>query len=271
MHTILKEYVDKQLDEASGFVLKYLPINLTTNQIYESLIEEPHVIKAFAEATQYLPTASMHKRVDAMYGDTNLKLLLRFQPTEKYNVFLMPKYDLKINSQSELGKALALPVKLATDWEMLSKVWSRMAGQVGDVGMLALLFPWLQEIFIGFDPAKTDKWPKIKSEQEKILREVRKIMAGRVPNRFPRLTARLNEVCRSGRTLLSQYRMLEATFNIESLTSSPVSIERMGLSLPEWLNQHMDEVLQDWAEEELERTSAGKEILEYIQKERDAA
>ena len=249
MHAALTALIDKKLSEAAEFVIRYMPLDLTTNQIYEGLVGEPHVAQAFREAIQYLPPASVNRRINLTIDKQELLVSLRLQPTEEYPVFLIPKYDLKVTRESDLGRALTLSIQVTREWEMLTKTWDKFKGASPDSHTLGFLFPWLREIMLNFDLFTLDSVPSRKQEREQIEREVRAIHRRNPPKSFPRLSIELNRVCQSGKRLFGQYRMLEAAMSNADLTRSRLSIDRATSLSPPWLSDHLDEAVADWFEQ----------------------
>jgi hypothetical protein len=249
MNTHLVKYIDKKLDEAASFVIRYMPVNMTTDRIYEDLVGEPHVVAAFREAVRYLPPSSLNRRTVLKLGEQTLFAQLRFAPTDAYPVFLMPKYDLAVTQESELGQALGMAIQVTREWEMLIKTWEKFREAAPDPHTLGFLFPWLREIMLDFNIGLLDVNVKLKADREKIEREVRAIHRRFPPKSFPRLSIELNRVCQSGKRLFGQYRMLEALTRENDLTRAALSIDRATNLSPAWLHEHMEECISDWFEE----------------------
>jgi hypothetical protein len=249
MNPHLVSYIDKKLEEAASFVTRYMPMNLSTDAIYEGLLSEPHVVAAFREAVKYLPQATHNRRVVVKLDGHELMVSLRLAPTEKYSVFLMPKYELTITQESELGQAMALAIQVSREWEMLTKTWIAFKTIALDTAILAFLFPWLREIMLDFHFGLLDVNIKLKSERLQIEREVKVIHCRAVPKRFPRLSIELNQVCQSGKRLFGQYRMLEAATISTDRDRAALSIDRASNLAPDWLALHLEEVLATWREE----------------------
>jgi hypothetical protein len=248
MNQHLMSFIDKKLEEASSFVTRYMPIDLSTDAIYEGLVGEPHVAAAFREAVKYLPPSSvLSRRASVKLDGRELMVSLRLQPTEKYSVFLMPKYELVVTRESELGQAMALAIQVSCEWEMLTKTWNSFKALVPDTTILAFLFPWLREIMLEFHFGLLDVGVKLKSERLQIEREVKAIHRRAIPKRFPRLSIELNQVCQSGKRLFGQYRMLEAA--TKDADRAALSIDRASNLAPDWLALHTEEVLAAWQEE----------------------
>jgi hypothetical protein len=255
MHAALIAFIDKKLSEAADFVLRHMPVALSTDEIYENLVGEPHVVAAFKEAGKYLPPSSLNRRINlgihTPYPPFEIKLLvsLRLDPTEKYPVLLLPKYDLDVTHESALGQALTMSINVAREWEMLTQTWEKFKGAVPDPHVLGFLFPWLREIMLNFDLELLDVGIRRKQEREQIEREVRAIQRRMPPKSFPRLSIELNRVCQSGKRLFGQYRMLEAAAT--SIERAPLSINRATNLAPAWLDEHIGECISDWFEEKV--------------------
>jgi hypothetical protein len=249
MNTHLVSYIDKKLDEAANFVIRYMPVNMPTDRIYEDLVGEPHVAAAFREAVKYLPPSALNRRAILKLGDLLLNVSLRFAPTDAYPVFLMPKYDLAVTHESELGQSMSMAIQVTREWEMLIKTWEKFREAAPDPHTLGFLFPWLREIMLDFHVGLLDVSIKRKADREKIEREVRAIQRRFPPKSFPRLSIELNRVCQSGKRLFGQYRMLEASTKDTDLTRAALSIDRVTNLSPAWLNEHMEECIAGWFEE----------------------
>lgn len=246
MNPHLMKYIDKKLDEAANFVIRYMPVDMPTDRIYEDLVGEPHVLAAFREAIKYLPPSSLSRRAVLKLDDLTLNVSLRFNPTDAYPVFLMPSYDLAVTQESELGQALGMAIQVTREWEMLIKTWERFKEAVPDPHTLGFLFPWLREIMLEFHIGLLDVNIKLKAERMKLEREVRAIQRRMPPKHFPRLSIELNRVCQSGKKLFGQYRMLEASTRDNDLSRAPLSIDRATNLSPAWLAEHMNECISDW-------------------------
>lgn len=56
----------------------------------------------------------------------------------------------------------------------------------------------------------------------------------------------LSAVARSGKTLFSQYRLIDAAYDHRTLTVSPITVERTPSLLEPWLKEHLAEALDEW-------------------------
>ena len=252
MHPYLYTAVEESIAEARQFMLRTMPIGLTNDQIYESLLGDAQVAQAFANAARYLPTGGLSRRVTTMTEDYGtLSLNIRLTPTEKYPVFLIPKDIPVFSRKSDLSRALALPFRVARDWHMLGFAFTRLANDVDDVNALAFIFPWIREIISRWNEEHPgpvlDRRQRPSRVRGLIDKDVKAILSEKTPHRFPRLGEQLNNVCRSGKTLFSQYRMLEASHS--GSPPSPVVLESPTASVPDWLVTHLNEVLDEWKEE----------------------
>ena len=260
MHDNLKRYIKKRMDEAAGFVVKYMPVGMDTDTIYESIIGEPHVAKAFSEAVQYLPPSITHRRAALFVGDQLMTVMLKFAPTDKYPVFLLPKYDLHVTQESELAQSLAMAIEVARDWDLLTKTWEAFVNLGLDAHTMAFLFPWVREITLNPDMMELFYGLRQKAEREKIEREVRATQRRFAPKNFPKVSVELNRVCQSGKRLFGQYRMLEAAMKAEDLTQAPLSIDKLNLGhLSPWVFEHINEAVEDWREDEHKREEQEKQ------------
>ena len=254
MHRTLNAHITEAINDASTFVLRHMPVNATTDEIYEDLIGDPQMAEAFANAAKYLPPNSLHKRItipSEEYG--RLSLNVRLTPTDKYPAFLMPQRTIDqkpLTHESRLSQALALPIRVARDWVMLKWAYEKLEANVDDAQALACLLPWMRELVAEWEKAyPTHPSFKPSRDRQAINRDVYAIMNERIPKRFPRVTEQLNSVCLSGKAMFSQYRMLKACST--NLDTAPVSVDVVAFELPVWLLMDMGEVLDDWKEEQL--------------------
>ena len=259
MNTTLFDYINGAMLEASTYVLRFMPINLTPAQVYEGLLQDQAMAQAFKAAVKYLTPSSLNRRINVTVGGAATSLNLRLPSTEQYPFYLMPASTAatKITPESELGQALAIPLQVARDWESLSWVFSRMATEVEDVRALAVLFPWIVDLVEQWERDNprphTMRPTKPSKARLEIEKDIKLITSGRVPGRFPRLTSDLSTLCKSGRTLFSQYRMIEASYRAGDLSMPFATVERSVAIMPAWVPEHLDMVLADWRDDEFIR------------------
>ena len=251
MHRGLGELVNKRIAEASSFVTQHMPIHLTADEIYEDLVGEPHILEAFRNAMRYLPPTRLSRFTEVQCGEFSVQVSLKLEPTDKYPVFLWPKYDLRITPESELGQSMLLSIQVLNEWSMLKAAWERLLPAVPDARVLGFLFPWLREIMLDVDFNIMESPPRLKSEREQIEREVRAIQRRMPPSHFPRLSADLNKVCQSGKRLFGQYRMLEAATK-DNLVRPQLRVSSVQNLNPAWLAEHLNEAVADWIDDQLE-------------------
>ena len=256
MHTTLASHIELQIRIASEFVIRYMPIGLEPEVIYEELIGNEEMAQAFANAAKYLPPVAMSKRMSIIIDDWGMQSVnVKLPPCDKYPTYLWPQQSTNwpmLTRQSRLHRALALPLRVTRDWRMLHETFSRMEAQMPPQA-LACIMPWIRQLVAEWEaenprPVMT-KPSKMRRE---LNRDVDAILDGRAPKRFPRLTEQLNTVCLSGKALFSQYRMLTATNTNPSPSMVIVEAPR---TLPDWLITHTQDVLEDWAAEQAERAT----------------
>ena len=229
------------IDVASTFVLNHTGCNMTDEQVYESLIEEPHVLEAFRNAVQYLPKAEFARYVDLDYAGRTIRVGLRFNPSKNYPVYFIPNYSLRVTEGSVLYHELALGVRLATEWQTLWYVSHRIMTEVDDAEIASFLLPWMRYLDISVIAEK-------KAEQRIIDRDIKTIKSRPMPRRFPAMTAGITEICNSGKRLFSQQRMLESGIGEMAWTGprAPASVSRSAEMVPEWVKEQMDNIMSDW-------------------------
>lgn len=252
MHRTLNVHIIEAINDASTFVLRHMPINATTDEIYEGLVDDPQMIAAFANAAKYLPPNGLHKRItihSEEYG--MLSLHVRLTPTDKYPAFLLPQRttdQIPLTRESRLSQALALPIRVARDWGMLKWAYEKLEANVDDAQALACLLPWMRELVAEWEQAHPISTVfKPNRDRQAINRDVQAVMSERIPKQFPRITEQLNSVCLSGKALFSQYRMLKACSTNLDVTSVSVDVTSEPST---WLVLDMGEVLDDWKEEQ---------------------
>ena len=263
MHGNLFDHIKGSIANANAFVLRHMPLNLTHDEIYEDLVGDPEIAQAFANAAQYLPPSSLSKHMVIETEEWGmLTLSVKLQPTEKYPAFLFPKQSLFLTRESKLSRALQLSMRVEQEWQMLFYAFNKMQDYV-DPSIVAFLFPWIRELIAEWRE-QNPIMAFIKSKQRVAIdREVNAILSDRAPRNFPRLTEELNAVCRSGKALFSQYRMLESTHSnappspvlVTSSYSRPVSL---------WLIEHVGDVLADWCKEREERAECERIGRDFI-------
>src|SRR4029077_20256281 len=122
----------------------------------------------------------------------------------------------------------------------------RIAVYALDSATLAYLMPWIRECLADFDSAGLPVGVS-QTERKAIGKEVATVMHDANVLYFPRLSKQLTAVARSGRTLFGQYRMLEAAYSSDTLTQSPITVERTPSLVEPWLKEHLAEALDAWA------------------------
>jgi hypothetical protein len=245
MNAYLRRFVQNRIEEAADFVLGHMPIDLPPQQVYQDLfggIAGGEILNKFRAAGEHLVPAVFAKRTSVMMKDMMLTFMLRLPPTDVDNVYFMPIEGFFINPESKLAQALKLPLHVAQQWVMLREAFDKLA-DVTDAKQIAMLMPWLRDMV---DTSTAGRIGGQKREVNKINAEVKIIMQGNVPNRFPRLTSQLNQVCLSGKPLFTQYRLLMDTVNETEGTLPPIAVTRNNTMLPSWFNQHLEEVIGDW-------------------------
>src|SRR5580765_1683249 len=90
MNVILYKHIRDEIETASSFVLRHMPIGLSTDQIYEDIVGKPEIAQAFAAAAKYLPPNAFNKRITVAAEEWGpLSLTLRLPPSPRYPMYLM--------------------------------------------------------------------------------------------------------------------------------------------------------------------------------------
>lgn len=246
----LTKFIDTKIAAANQFVLSRMPLGLTAEECYEELIGTlvggEAMLKAFRDAAQHLPPLMLHKRVSVAMDGRIVGMALRFTATTKYPHYLLPQAPLFITQASKLYRELSMPVRVARQWEELKFVWENMRNSEPSAVILMHLFPWLREIIAEFDIAALGL-DVTATDRRMIEAELKKIRREETPAMFPLLTPELNAVCKSGRELFGQFRMIEASISeTTNYTQAPITIEPTPTLVAPWIAKHIGEVMEDW-------------------------
>ena len=268
MNLHLIDYVDAKIATMGNFVGKFMPVDISVDSAYEEMLacssnHTPAMIAAFKEAVKYLAPVGNFKRFNFSLGDGRIaSIQARFNPTKNWPAFLIPDGNLVIDPEGKFAHLLDTPVRVATEWESLAYIWQRLrTPQYGlDVAQLAYLMPWIRECLADFDgrglPVSTSQVERkaIEKELATIMRDVDVLF-------FPRMSKALSEVMRSGKILFSQYRLIDAAYNHETLVMSPITVECTPSLLEPWLREHLAEALDEWTRDKAERTARQLEAV----------
>ena len=246
MHIALKEFFKAKLTEAADFVTERIEVSIPVNDAYEGLINDEQVLCDFRRAAQHMYASSRYGEVGALYGKKEVKLVVRFTSTTKYPVFLMIGYPCKITPESNLGRALALPVQVATQWEELVFITEKFIEMDLEAKVMAYLLPWMRDLLI---ERGDETWSYRKRDMTQIEREIRIIKDRKSPDNFPVLTQRINDIRRNAKQLWGQYRMLHSTDQREPDQKSVVSVMRDYKLVSEMVERDMQEIAQQWGED----------------------
>jgi hypothetical protein len=144
----------------------------------------------------------------------------------------------------------------------LEYVWQQLRmdqhGLTND--QLVYLMPWIRECLADFDTTSLPVDVRV-ADRKAIAKEHATIMRDANVLFFPRLSKALMGIARSGRVLISQYRMIEAAYTRETLTQSPVYVDRANGLVETWVKEHFDEAMGEWQRDKSERTSRQLEAI----------
>jgi hypothetical protein len=247
MNPIVKQFILGQIDNAAQYVCANMPIDITSDEAYETLIGEAHVLDLFAKAAKYMAPADCIKYMPVEYCGQELRLLLRFKPTPKYNSYLWPIYPLQVNSESKLGRELALGVQVMTDWAKLRYVTAYVMNTWERADIASFFCSWLRSMdFDSINASGNLKAANLKS----VMREIKIIKDRKLPSCFPSLTQGVRDICLSGNRLFGQYRMIHSTTDNTRFRENeaiPVSVARpQEIKMDEWLTTELEEIRSDW-------------------------
>ena len=253
MNQHLVNYIDAKLSSAANFVCKFMPVDIDVDNAYEAMLEcsalnTPDMIAAFRKAVKYLDPQANLKQFNFVLADGRIaRIQARFNPTKKWPAFLMPTGNLVIDSECRLAGLLDTPVRVATEWESLTYVWGKLRTPMHGLEpyVLAYLMPWIRECLADFDhtmiPIEVSR-----VERKAIEKELSTVMNDWNVAFFPRMSKALSDTVRSGKVLLSQYRMIDAAYANEALPQSPLVVERTPTLLEPWLKEHLAEAMEEW-------------------------
>ena len=268
MNQHLINYIDAKLNSAANFVCKFMPVDITVDSAYEAMlacstISTVPMMLAFREAVRYLDPQANFKRFNFAMSDGRVaSIQARFNPTKTWPAFLIPSGNLTINPESKFAALLDTPIRVATEWESLTYIWEQLRSpQYGlDVATLAYLMPWLRECLADFDftmiPVEASR-----VERKAIDKELSTVMNDAPVLFFPRMGKALSDTARSGKILLSQYRMIDAAYSGDTLVQSPITVERTPSLLEPWLKEHLAEALDEWTRDKADRTARQLEAV----------
>jgi hypothetical protein len=268
MNHHLITHVDAWLDNAAKYVSAYMPVDLTIDNAYEEMlgcttINTEAMIAAFHEAVKYLQPQSQFKWFNFILPDGRTATIqARFSPTAKWPAFLMPNQNLVIDPEGKFAALLDTPIRVATEWIHLEYIWQQLRMYQHELSndQLVYLMPWLRECLADFDTTSLPVDVRI-ADRKAIAKEHATIMHDANVLFFPRLSKSLMAVARSGRVLISQYRMIEAAYTRDTLKQSPLTVDRaMGLVEP-WVKEHFAEAMSEWEQDRIERSVRKMEAI----------
>ena len=270
MHNALKDFILREINSCGDYVCERIELGMNSDEAYEELIGEPHVLAAFSAAEQYMVSRTcMMSNFSVMRPDSSkLKLNFYLLATDKYPIHTFPKFPLRITHGSKLEAALDLPTRIAQQWAELDYVTCQLFDDLYlDAEQCVFFLPWMRELLVDCDwhrdPAAflnrhNSQWKK--NEVDVVDREIKQIMRGSVPKHFPRMTKSVSDVCKSGKSLFTQYRMIRATSEEGRVPRQPISVMRDQMLIDRQLMQDMQGVIVAWRRaedvrvvEELER------------------
>jgi hypothetical protein len=251
MHDALKSFFRGKLTEAADFVTERIDMNISTDDAYEGLISGEDILQDFRNATQHMRPRGRHEVVDAWYDIREIKLYVRLNSTPKYPTFLMTGYPRKITHESKLGRALALPLQVATQWQELEMVTDKFFKMGLTTQQEVFLLPWIRDLLVEREPM-FDAYRKI--DVTRILRDIRIIKDRKSPDSFPAITQRINAIRRNAKQLWGQYHMLNSTDQRDLNANAVISVVRDAKLVSEIVRQELDEIATQWNTRIIERT-----------------
>jgi hypothetical protein len=238
-----------------------MPVDITVDTAYEEMLacatlNTNEMVAAFHEAVKYLPSQGQYKRFAFMLEGRTAQIETRFTPTEKWPAFLMSKQSLVIDPEGKFAALLDTPIRVATEWAHLEYIWQqlRIPSHALTNEQLAYLMPWLRECLADFDATYLAVEVKL-TERKAIAKEHAAVMRDADVLFFPRLSKDLMGIARSGKVLISQYRMIEAAYTHETLTQSPVTVERTSNLVEPWVKEHFAEAMEEWRQDRFQYVS----------------
>jgi hypothetical protein len=272
MNIKLIDHIDAKIASAGNFVSKYMPVDISIDSAYEEMLAcstvfseatKDDMINAFRESVKYLEPASNFKRFNfILFGGRVASIQARFQPTSKWPTFLIPAGNLSVDPESKFAALLDTPIRVATEWESLDFIWKQLRIPMYDldVAQLTYLMPWIRECLADFDMFGINQ-DTSRIERRAIEKEMSTVMNDTPVLFFPRMSKALSAVARSGKVLFSQYRMIESAYSNDTLTVSPITVERTPSLIEPWLREHLAEALEEWQNDRAQRTARQLEAI----------
>ena len=243
MHDALKSFFRSKLTEAADFVTERIEMNISIDDAYEGLISDESILQDFRNAMRHTRPGGRHEVVDAWYDIREIKLYVRFNSTPKYPTFLMTGYPRKITHESKLGRALMLPLQVATQWQELEMVTDKFFKMGLTTQQEVFLLPWIRDLLVEHEPT-FDTYRK--NDMTKILRDIRIIKDRKSPDIFPTITQRINNIRRNAKQLWGQYRMLNSTDQRDLNHNTVISVVRNDKLVSEIVRQELSEIAAQW-------------------------
>jgi hypothetical protein len=150
-----------------------------------------------------------------------------------------------------LGRALALPLQVATQWQELEMVTDKFFKMGLTTQQEVFLLPWIRDLLVEREPM-FDAYRKI--DVTRILRDIRIIKDRKSPDSFPAITQRINAIRRNAKQLWGQYHMLNSTDQRDLNANAVISVVRDAKLVSEIVRQELDEIATQWNTRIIERT-----------------
>lgn len=266
MHEATGRFIQSEMKTAHEFVRNRIEVKLDADQVYEQLIGNPEMLAAFRNAMQYMPHQGLDTNITIHIASEQLgenvtsfnraRVHLHLPPTEKYRQRFIPEGELLVTRESDLHKYFTKQLAVSQAWAELEYVFN--AFHLARVGALEMSFlmRWIRELIADCDwkdepEAFVNRW-SIGKVSKKALREVdrdmRLINSHATPDRFPIVTKRVSDICKSGKALFGQYRLLKSVTGEQEAPLITLLNEGAltGMGVDDGLAEQMNDVILNW-------------------------
>ena len=243
MQYFLTSYINDKLTEAITSASNVLHISLPGDQLYEELVPND-VKRATAELSGLIQPITFYK-FDLING---IGMNIHLEPTHKYPCFFTPAHGFRVLPESKIKSQFDLLAQTAVEWANLRFVVSQFSQLPSRA--FSMLMPWAKELAMdhpGYN-SKSD-W----SQDKAIKRGLEGLVVGRAST-FPALTPSINNICKSGGKLFTQYKLSKDAKPVRT-HDNYISIIPDNVSVSERVQDEMATIMDNYRERLLLRKS----------------
>jgi len=245
MDQILHDFFREKIDEALNRVASNLRIEMPTDELYESLIL-PEMCEASYQIGKFINPQIFNKTINL--NNYKHKVDLFLGPTSKYPIKFEPGDGFTLKS-NDIKQKLDSTVSFLSQGVMLYYVVSEMtfltARQFGT------LMPWAKDVIFDFNwlnKSDEEKYYSLPIEHRRQVKTIdrlfKEILQGKASS-FPPLTPKLNDICRSGLQLFTQYRLSKK--KTISMYDGTITINYHHLDVPKWLGEQVQRMKERYS------------------------